>query len=80
MTENSNQKQNELTSTDLGRSMEQISHNTGKKLGALATELIKVSTETVDDGKKYLEKNPVKSLAIATAAGWPALHVGARGH
>lgn len=50
-------------------SIEKMTHEVGKKIGAVASDMAKTTTDYVQTGKQYVQGNPTKSLAIAVAAG-----------
>ena len=50
-------------------SLEKFSHNAGKKLGDMTSNIANSTTEYVKHGREYVTENPVKGVAIAAVAG-----------
>ena len=48
---------------------ENMSHNAGKKIGSMASNIANSSNEYVKAIGEYVQENPAKSVAIATAVG-----------
>jgi len=46
-----------------------LSHNAGKKLGAMASDLVSSTSSYVTTSRDYVAENPIKGVAIAAAAG-----------
>lgn len=53
----------------LGDKMNGVVHDFGEKIGDLTSSLSSSATDAVDGGREYIEKNPVRSVAMAAAAG-----------
>ncbi|MFZ4403654.1 MAG: hypothetical protein ACOYOK_06075 [Pseudobdellovibrionaceae bacterium] len=49
--------------------LEKFSHNTGEKIGAMATEFADSATEYVKTGRSYVKLHPVQGIALAAAVG-----------
>lgn len=54
---------------DSEQTLERISHNTGKTIGSLSSNLRRTSNQYQRKGKAYIDENPNKSLAISALAG-----------
>ncbi|OFZ17697.1 MAG: hypothetical protein A2Z20_01570 [Bdellovibrionales bacterium RBG_16_40_8] len=51
------------------KKFEEISHDAGAKVGAMASNLVHAANEYAKSSRHYVEENPGKSVAIAAAAG-----------
>lgn len=49
--------------------LEKMSHDAGKKIGAMASDFAETTSGYVKTSREYVQENPVKSVAVAAAAG-----------
>lgn len=49
--------------------LEKMSHDAGKRIGVMAADVSNATTEYVQTSREYVRENPIKSVAIAAAAG-----------
>lgn len=54
---------------EFGSKVEGITRNVGEKIGELTSSITDSASEYVKEGREYIEKHPVRSVAIAVAAG-----------
>jgi len=52
-----------------GDKLEQMSHDTGKKIGAIASDFVSTTSGYAKAGRDYVKENPATGVAIAAAAG-----------
>ena len=64
------------TATDLNSSiingvhpLEKIAHNAGEKIGMMASDFAKTTSNSVKSSREYVQANPLKGVAFAAAAG-----------
>ena len=53
----------------LENNLERTAHNTGERLGAMASNFADSASEYVRTGRGYVKENPAKGVAIAAAVG-----------
>jgi len=49
--------------------LEKMSHDIGEKMGAKASRLAMTTNDYVNSGRKYVQVNPIKGIAIAAVTG-----------
>ena len=49
--------------------LEKISHDAGKKVGAMASDFVASTSEYARTGRDYVKENPAKGIALAAAVG-----------
>lgn len=49
--------------------LEKISHDAGKKVGAMASDFVASTSEYARTGRDYVKENPAKGVALAAAVG-----------
>ncbi|GIL16759.1 MAG: hypothetical protein BroJett040_05100 [Oligoflexia bacterium] len=58
-----------ISAQESEQSLERISHGVGERVGAMATNFAEKTSEYIQSGREYVKESPVKSVAIAAAAG-----------
>lgn len=49
--------------------LERLAHETGEKVGNMASDFASTTADSVKAGKEYVQEHPLKGIAIAAAAG-----------
>jgi ElaB/YqjD/DUF883 family membrane-anchored ribosome-binding protein len=51
------------------KTLMKVSHDTGERIGSMATRISDSATDYVKSSQAYIKQNPTKSVAMAAAAG-----------
>jgi ElaB/YqjD/DUF883 family membrane-anchored ribosome-binding protein len=70
----SNENMNKLNGAMSGfvkveNEISKMANDTGKKIGAMASDFAQSANQRIESGREYVEENPLKGVAIAAAAG-----------
>jgi ElaB/YqjD/DUF883 family membrane-anchored ribosome-binding protein len=54
---------------NMSHQLDQMSHDAGERIGSMASSISDSASRYVQGSRDYVRHNPVKSIALATAAG-----------
>ncbi|MDH4468952.1 MAG: hypothetical protein QE271_12915 [Bacteriovoracaceae bacterium] len=61
--------ENSIKPKNFVEDLESMSHNAGKKIGAMANDVVSMASDQMNSGRAYVRENPATGIAIAAAAG-----------